>query len=153
MHFAGADYFRWVLAFLLITLLAGCHGSGRDWLTQSQLDAGHSLPGVWLSESLPEVIAWPESLREPVSLRLDIQAGKAYGFSGINRFYGTLEVEDKAIRIHSVASTRMGGPEELINIESQFLDLLQRVDAWSVEDGKLSLFAGDKLQLTFIREN
>ena len=60
--------------------------------------------------------------------------GKVSGFASINRFSGSIQLEDQGrVQWSPFRSTRMAGPLELMDQESTFLAALQRTQRFSLE--------------------
>jgi len=80
-------------------------------------------------------------------------AGRVNGFSGVNRFGGSVE-SAKAGELHfgQMMSTKMAGPPEQMALESSFLGALARADRYVVTDAKLIFSAGEKMIVQFKSE-
>ena len=65
------------------------------------------------------------------------------GFSGVNRYYGSYEVDGESIKIGPLASTRMTGPAELMEQERQYLEALEKATRYVIVDGALTLYGGE----------
>ena len=68
--------------------------------------------------------------------------GRVSGFSGVNRYTSALSPDDLDQGLFSlgpVATTRMAGPPEAMNLESRFLETLDKVSAYSVQGDVLVL--------------
>ncbi len=80
-------------------------------------------------------------------------AGRVNGFSGVNRFGGSVEsAEAGELHFGQMMSTKMAGPPEQMTLESSFLGALARVDRYAVADGKLNLSAGATTVIQFKSE-
>ena len=53
------------------------------------------------------------------------EAGRIFGYSGLNRFFGKVEIKDGKMVVDPLASTRMGGSREALIREDQYLTLLK----------------------------
>lgn len=69
------------------------------------------------------------------------------GFAGCNRYFGNANMQPGIIQFQNIASTKMACPE--MEMEDNFLSLLQRVDTYSVSNNELNLYQGKMLLLTF----
>ena len=80
-------------------------------------------------------------------------AGRVNGFSGVNRFGGSVE-SAKAGEIHfgQMMSTKMAGPPEQMALESSFLGALARADRYVVTDAELIFSAGKTKLVQFKSE-
>ena len=80
-------------------------------------------------------------------------AGRVNGFSGVNRFGGSVEsAEAGELHFGQMMSTKMAGPPEQMTLESSFLSALTRADRYAVADGKLNLSAGATTVIQFKSE-
>jgi heat shock protein HslJ len=69
------------------------------------------------------------------------ETGRVQGLAALNRYFGELELEESGeIRwAGPLGSTRMAGPEPLMDQENAFLHALQSVARGSLRDGRLIL--------------
>lgn len=75
---------------------------------------------------------------------------RSTGSGGCNRFGGGFEVDGQMLRISRVVSTRRACLDaERQRIETRFLQLLETVTRFEVDENSLRLYAGDRLVLTF----
>lgn len=80
-------------------------------------------------------------------------AGRVNGFSGVNRFGGSVEsAEAGELHFGQMMSTKMAGPPEQMALESSFLDALTRADRYVVTDVELIFSAGKKMVVQFKSE-
>ena len=80
-------------------------------------------------------------------------AGRVNGFSGVNRFGGSVEsAEAGELHFGQMMSTKMAGPPEQMALESSFLSALTRADRYMVTDAKLIFSAGEKMIVQFKSE-
>lgn len=80
-------------------------------------------------------------------------AGRVNGFSGVNRFGGSVEsAEAGELHFSQMMSTKMAGPPEQMALESSFLDALTRADRYMVTDAELIFSAGEKIIVEFKSE-
>ena len=80
-------------------------------------------------------------------------AGRVNGFSGVNRFGGSVE-SAKVGELHfgQMMSTKMAGPPEQMALESSFLSALARADRYMVTDAELIFSAGKTMLVQFKSE-
>ena len=80
-------------------------------------------------------------------------AGRVNGFSGVNRFGGSVEsAEAGELHFGQMMSTKMAGPPEQMALESSFLSALTRADRYVVTDVELIFSAGKKMVVQFKSE-
>lgn len=80
------------------------------------------------------------------------EAGRIFGYSGLNRFFGKAEIRDGGIKIDPLASTRMGGAREALIREDQYLSLLKSMTKITMENNQLILTNENGEQLIFERK-
>ncbi len=76
--------------------------------------------------------------------------GRVFGYSGLNRFFGKVEIKDGKMKVSTLASTRMGGSREALIREDQYLSLLNSMTKIEEEEGKLILTNDMGEQLIFV---
>lgn len=86
---------------------------------------------------------------EPPTIRFASKEGKIFGFSGVNRYFGTYASAAPAMQIDPGGMTKMAGEESQMRLESQFVGLLEKVNRAAVEEGELVLSRGEKELLRF----
>ncbi|MBM3116684.1 META domain-containing protein [Jeongeupia naejangsanensis] len=75
--------------------------------------------------------------------------GRISGFAGCNRYFGQYTQNGDALKIGSVATTRMACDPAVMKQEAAFLQTLGQVQRFSVaDDGTLTLHAADKAAIT-----
>jgi len=134
------------LAFLVI----GCK-SEPVWVKEEKeaQKSPASLQGhKWVCVGMDAKGAEP---REPLSLEF-LPEGRLQGFAGINRFGGSWTAGEGVLEIGSLAATKMGGPEGLMDLERRYIDALSKVKSFSLQSGLLRLKdGGGKIVLEFSR--
>jgi heat shock protein HslJ len=65
--------------------------------------------------------------------------GKASGFAGVNRWFGTCTANGASLAFGPLVSTRMAGPPARMELEQQYLRVMATVTQWSIADGRLRL--------------
>jgi heat shock protein HslJ len=62
-------------------------------------------------------------------ITIAFDAGRYYGFSGVNRYTGNYEQNKKgSIKLSEAATTMMAGKEELMEIEKEYINELTEVE-------------------------
>ena len=80
-------------------------------------------------------------------------AGRVNGFSGVNRFGGSVEsAEAGELHFGQMMSTKMAGPPEQMALESSFLSAITRADRYMVKDAELIFSAGKTMLVQFKSE-
>ncbi len=73
-----------------------------------------------------------------MSVQFDV-GGQVNGHGGCNRFFGSYELEDGALQVGRLGSTRMACPEPAMSFEIAFLEALQTPANASLVGNKLIL--------------
>jgi len=76
--------------------------------------------------------------------------GKASGFAGVNRWFGTYSVEGSTLKFGTMGMTRMAGPPDRMQLEQTYADALATVTRWSVSSGRLQMSDSNALVLEFV---
>ena len=65
--------------------------------------------------------------------------GKVSGFASVNRFFGSMQIDDagKVKWSNAFGATRMAGPQERMEQESVFLEMLAKTDQLSIKGERL----------------
>lgn len=79
-----------------------------------------------------------------ITLSFDKNEEKISGLSGINRYFGSVVVEDGNVEVGIIGSTFMAGEEEMMKQESIYLEVLSNVSAYEIIDNKLILTGIEK---------
>jgi predicted amidohydrolase YtcJ/heat shock protein HslJ len=77
------------------------------------------------------------------------RGGRLSIFGGINRLSGNYALVHDRVVMGQLASTRMAGPPERMELEQSFADMLREVDGFHVHDDELLLRTKDKVVATF----
>jgi heat shock protein HslJ len=80
--------------------------------------------------------------------------GNFSGFSGVNRYFGSYQVEGNTISIGLLSSTKMAGPEPLMSLESTYLNLLKSISGVRISGNSVSFTdSSGKVILTFDKKS
>lgn len=77
------------------------------------------------------------------------EAGRIFGYSGLNIFFGKVEIKDGKMVVDPLASTRMGGSREALIREDQYLTLLKSMTTITKKENSLILSNEKGEQLIF----
>lgn len=119
-----------------VTLFAGCTTANTQALTGNEWRCTRIG-----SRTLPED-------RTPTLLMT--AEGKASGFAGVNRWFGTYSVDGSTLKFGMMGMTRMAGPPERMQLEQTYADALAAVTRWSVSSGRLQMSDSHALVLEFV---
>ena len=80
---------------------------------------------------------------------IGFKGDRVYGFSGINRYFGEYQVSGGKLVFGEFGLTRMGGSQEEMTKELQFLDLLKKNKSVKLSGGTLTLISTEGIELIF----
>lgn len=80
---------------------------------------------------------------------IGFQGNRVYGFSGINRYFGDYQVTGGKLVFGEFGLTRMGGSQEEMTKELQFLDLLKNNKSVKLSGATLTLISNEGIELVF----
>ncbi|MGL4946779.1 MAG: META domain-containing protein, partial [Cetobacterium sp.] len=69
--------------------------------------------------------------------------------SGINNYFGRYERKVNKIKLEKLGTTLMAGPDKVMKMESEYLEKLNKVHSFSVQDGFLNFNLEDGTVLKF----
>ncbi|MFN3954633.1 MAG: META domain-containing protein [Pararhodobacter sp.] len=84
------------------------------------------------------------SLSAEDRVTMDFAEGRIAGVSGCNRYTGPYDLGEGRLNVGLLAVTRMACAGEAAQIESSFLQTIERVDGYRFERGALVLSVGDE---------
>lgn len=88
---------------------------------------------------------------EPITLLLTSEPENVSGFSGCNRYFGKFATKKNKLSFKQMACTQMACPQQDMNLESRYLQLLDKVNSFVMQDDTLMLMKDDKVLLIFER--
>jgi len=113
--------------------------------TPTEGDQGEAI----FQESSWVLTAWSDEAELPeAEITLVFDSGQVSGVSACNNYGGPTQVDGNSITFGEMFQTMMYC-EDSADAELTYMALLASVDAWSIDEGVLSLFAGDVEVLTF----
>ena len=87
-----------------------------------------------------------------ITLGFDKTENRFFGHV-VNNYFGTYEVKGTALKFGPAGVTMMAGPENLMKAESQYLMMLPKVNAFVLEENKLTLKTTDGQELVYEEMN
>lgn len=75
------------------------------------------------------------------------------GNTGVNIFGGVYSRDGNRIMLDPQVSTMMAGTEEQMQLEREFMDTLQKVTRFAIEEGELVLYRGEREIMRFRRSS
>lgn len=89
---------------------------------------------------------------ENAEITLMLDGTNFSGQAAINRYFGSFEQNGSTISFKPAGSTMMAGPENLMRVESEYLQGLEKISSWQLENGKLVLSNGTDLRWVFEKQ-
>jgi heat shock protein HslJ len=127
-----------MMAGVAITLIfTGCQASGRG-----SKDPMAALSGEWTLDWMQGTGPVAPSTGRPAPSITIAPDGKVTGFTGVNRMSSSLDIARAAkgeFAMGPVASTRMAGPPEAMQLETGLLGALQRATRYRIDGDHLVL--------------
>src|SRR5210317_1960312 len=126
-----------IIALLSITILTGCQ------TTQTEQAPTQNIPTSITSANVDRIVGMQWILKEMTVegkeyeltgekpfIKID-DDGKISGFAGVNRFFGSADIDDEGTVTFPSAfgSTRMAGPPEQMKLENAFLATLEKINS------------------------
>jgi len=102
---------------------------------------------VWVLESYGDT-GNLKAVLEDIEITIEFVSAdsKVAGSAGCNTYFAGYEVEGSKLTIvKPIGTTLMSCPEPIMNQEREYLSIFEVVEAYVIEDGQLSITAGDKL--------
>jgi heat shock protein HslJ len=137
---------RLVVALLVLGLAAGCGDDDEG----DTAPAAHAPPfaGVpWVLSSGLDVEGWERTAPSAV-----FEDGTLGGSTGCNRYTSTYTVDGEALTLGAIASTQMACPPPADEVERAYVDALQQVAQWRMDDAELVLLDDGAAELLRYRE-
>jgi heat shock protein HslJ len=145
---------RVLLAIVGVSALAACGGGGTDEETPLEEGAPTStaaaldLTGSWVLES-GSTSGGEIALVEGSPVTLDVAAdGAASGTSACNQYNTVVTVDGTDVSFDTVSSTAMACPDDVMAVETAYIQALGDVNTGSIEGETLTL-SGNGAELVF----
>ncbi len=90
------------------------------------------------------------NLNNDYKITLSFEGEKLYGFSGVNRYFGSFKLDGNKIEISNLAMTKMAGPPEEMKAEQAYLDLLNKAVKFEILKDNLILYTDNNEKLEFV---
>ena len=88
---------------------------------------------------------------EPITLLLTFEPENVSGFSGCNRYFGKFSTKKNRLSFKQMACTQMACPQQDMSLEDRYLQLLEKVNSFTMRNDTLMLMKNDKVLLIFER--
>ena len=83
-----------------------------------------------------------EYVLENSNITINFEKDRVYGFSGVNRYFGTFSADKDQIKIGNLGSTLMMGDIKDMEMESQYLKSLSQVNKMIINGNTVTLTGG-----------
>lgn len=83
-------------------------------------------------------------------IQFDIAEGRVNGRAACNRYFGNFELDGTKLKFSPMGATRMACPD--LQKETEFFQMLDKVDSYSIKDDVLSFLSKGKVVATFKKE-
>lgn len=121
-----------LVGLVLSVSLMGCVETAEQ-KKETKIATDTSLSGKW---QLTELAGQPVQTEKAPYLDFS-EEGKVSGFAGCNRFFGNVEVKGLSIHFGKLGATMMACPS--LELEGQFMQMLEQADNYSLGNDSLSL--------------
>lgn len=92
------------------------------------------------------------SYRNPVYIEFDESQSRVSGSSGCNRYFGPFTKKGASIKFGPLAGTKMLCDDASNKLETVFLEVLGKVDAYKIEDNELLLLNNKEVVARFLQK-
>jgi heat shock protein HslJ len=137
---------RVVAVLLVLGLVVGCGDDDEaDTAPAAQAPAFTGVP--WVLSSGLDVEGWEQTAPSAV-----FEDGTLGGSTGCNRYTSRYTVDGEALTLGAIASTQMTCPPPADKVERAYVDALQRVAQWRMDDAEFVLLDDGAAELLRYRE-
>ena len=135
---------------LVIMLLPGCRSSGTTTEEVAVVEQSDSVAGEW---TVIEIGGIAVAADRPPDLVI-AEGGRITGFGGVNQFNTSVDaalLRNGWFAIGEIASTRMAGSPEAMDLESRYFNALRRTNRFYFDGEDLYLVRGDSVFVRLTR--
>jgi len=147
---------RFILLNFVIMAIFGLMASGcksHKEVTANPIDAQFQTGEVWvLSAMNGRKVKYLEG-QPTATVAFNPEAGTLNGRNGCNKYFGGFkDLGEGRMILSDISSTKMACPEAFHKLESTFMQLLRKCDGYNLGAYSLELLQGDKVLLSFDKE-
>ena len=136
---------------LVCIFSVACSGSKSSTTKDSNLDFNRD--DVWQLTTMRGLEVQYAEGQDPVTIQLNPEALTVNGNSGCNTYFGDFKYDKKGtFDFGDLGCTRMACPEQMMRLEDQYLPILDKVDAYTLTEYKLTFLQGEKVLLEFDKQ-
>lgn len=118
--------------------MTGCHSS-RNMAKLNDVK--------WILQTLNGKPVELKDQNSEIFIQFNDAEKRVNGRAGCNRYFGNYEMENSKLKFSPMGATRMACPD--LQIESEFFQMLEKVDGYIIKDNVLSLLAKGEVIATF----
>ena len=133
--------------FWLILLLPVLYSCKTASPVHTETETDTILDAYWMLLSLEGQSPQEPNNTRAAYLRLQESENDVKGFSGCNNFFGKYELNGNTVKFSKLGATRMMCP--IMEQETKFMQMLERVDSYSISGRNLTLYEGSEAIATF----
>ena len=135
------------LAFSGLFLAFACSVSKNE---SNNISEEPSLFGTeWKLERIGSSKMKYEEERDRITLLMTMEPENVSGFSACNRYFGKFSIKKNKLVFKEMAATQMACPEQKMNLEDRYLQTLNKVNNYLIENDTLFLKNDDRVLLIF----
>lgn len=140
-----------VTAIICIALL--CFSCKSNSGTLDKSFSKNDTDTVWVLRAIKNKSIVMSDEYKPITISFNPEAKSFNGFAGCNKFFGNYEEPHKGeLVLGDIMSTKMAGPQTLMELEKLFISTLRKVNAYKLSDKSLELYQNETLALSFDKQ-
>ena len=144
---------KFLILGIVVVALTACTDIKVPFISSAKTESSSSTSSTPVFASLKEQLNGREFTIVSEGYNKQVSIGfkgdRVYGFSGINRYFGDYQVSGGKLVFGEFGLTRMGGSQEEMTKELQFLDLLKKNKSVKLSGGTLTLISNEGIELVF----
>lgn len=113
------------ILILTIVLFASCASTNET----------KTIEGNWQVTSLKNM----SDFNDAPNFTINLETMKVAGFSGCNRFFGSIKTQDNSLSFHEMGGTRRACPD--FTVENLFITTIPEVTSFEFKNNKLQLLS------------
>lgn len=138
------------LLAIIIIQFVGCSAKDEKiQVTDQKAPEMEIEDATWTLVKLTGLDLETANLEKSVSLHLDSTNKSISGFSGVNRYNGSYELNEGSFKTGPLISTRMAGPPEHMAIEHTLHSILEKVNKMEISGQQLELSQNETVLAIF----
>ncbi|MDO5088581.1 MAG: META domain-containing protein [Leptotrichiaceae bacterium] len=102
-----------------------------------------------LTEISGKKINIPNTGLEKPSITLNFTDKGINGISAVNRYFSSYTIKGNTVSFGVIGSTKMGGPQEMMNLEIKYLGILEKSEKIEIPDNNTLILKSENEYLKF----